>query len=48
MRNTTLGLLLAFMSVLYILAVNDYAQEMEEMAESRDAELQRIKDLTDY
>lgn len=48
MRNTTLGLLLAFMSVLYILAVNDYAQEMEEMAESRDKDLEKVQRLTNY
>lgn len=48
MRNTTLGILLAFMSVLYVLAITDYAQEMEEMAENRESELQRVKDLTDH
>ena len=47
MKNNILILLTGIFSLLYILEMAQFAENMENMAEKRDAELERVRKLTD-
>jgi len=48
MKNNILMLLTGIFGLLYFISIAEYAQEMEEMTQKRDAELERVKNLTNY